>query len=76
MMEKKNMESPRFITQDFWIVQVMALLETDKQLVYANINFLTSASKFKISFVANISLALLRRDLIIYDIRCYIQHGA
>ena len=71
------MESPRFITQDFWIVQVMALLETDKQLVYANINFLTSPSKFQISFVANISLALLRRDLIIYYIcNCYMQHGA
>ena len=40
----------------------MALLEIDKQLVNANIDFLISASKFKILFVTNISLALLRRE--------------
>ena len=40
----------------------MALLEIDKQLVNANIDFLISASKFKILFITNISLALLRRE--------------
>ena len=50
------------IIQDFWIVQIMALLEIDKRLVNAKIDFLISASKFKILFVTNISLALLRRQ--------------
>ena len=40
----------------------MALLEIDKRLVNAKIDFLISASKFKILFVTNISLALLRRQ--------------
>ena len=40
----------------------MALLEIDKQLINAKIDFLISASKFKILFVTNISLALLRRQ--------------
>ena len=37
----------------------MALLEIDKRRVNAKIDFLISASKFKIIFVTNISLALL-----------------
>ena len=40
----------------------MALLEIDKRLVNAKIDFLISASKFKILFVTNFSLALLRRQ--------------
>ena len=40
----------------------MALLEIDKQLINAKTDFLISASKFKILFVSNISLALLRRQ--------------
>ena len=40
----------------------MALLEIAKRLVNAKIDFLISASKFKILFVTNISLALLRRQ--------------
>ena len=40
----------------------MALLEIDKRLVNAKIDFLISASKFKILFVTNISLALLCRQ--------------
>ena len=40
----------------------MALLEIDKLLVNAKIDFLMSASKFKMLFVTNISLELLRRQ--------------
>ena len=40
----------------------MTLLEIDKRLVNANKDFLISASKIKILFVTNISLALLRRQ--------------
>ena len=40
----------------------MALLEIDKRLVSAKIDFLISASKFKILFVTNISLAQLRQQ--------------
>ena len=56
---------------------IMALLEIDKRLVNVEINFLIGASKFKILFVTNISLALIRRQRPnIYDIRCYMQHDA
>ena len=41
---------------------IMALLEIDKRLVNVEINFLIGASKFKILFVTNISLALIRRQ--------------
>ena len=47
------------ITQDLWIVQIIAFLEFDKRVVKAKIDFLISASKLEILF--NISLALLRR---------------
>ena len=63
-----------FITQDFWIVHIMALLEIDKRLVNAKIDFLISASKFKILFVTNISLALLRRQRRVRVTLLTIQH--
>ena len=40
----------------------MALLKIDMRLVNAKKDFIISASKFKLLFVANISLALLRRQ--------------
>ena len=49
------------ITQDLWIVQIIAFLEFDKRVVKAKIDFLISASKLEILFNTNISLALLRR---------------
>ena len=38
------------ITQDFWIVQIMAFLEFDKREVKAKIDFLISASKLEMLF--------------------------
>ena len=49
------------ITQDLWIVQIIALLEFDKRVVKAKIDFLISVSKLEIIFNTNISLALLHR---------------
>ena len=49
------------ITQDLWIVQIIAFIEFDKRVVKAKIDFLISASKLEILFNTNISLALLRR---------------
>ena len=49
------------ITQDLWVVQVIAFLEFVKRIVKAKIDFLISASKLKILFHTNISLALLCR---------------
>ena len=49
------------ITQDLWIVQIIAFLEFDKRVVKAKIDFLISASKLEILFNTNISLAPLRR---------------
>ena len=45
------------ITQDLWIVQIIAFLESVK----ANIDFLISATKLEKLFNTNISLALLCR---------------
>ena len=49
------------ITQDLWIVQIIAFLKFDKRVVKAKIDFLISASKLEILVNTNISLALLRR---------------
>ena len=48
------------ITQDLWIVQIIAFLEL-LLVVKAKVDFLISASKLEILFNTNISLALLRR---------------
>ena len=48
------------ITQDLWIVQIIAFLEFDKRVVKAKIDFLISASKLEILLNTIISLALLR----------------
>ena len=50
------------ITQNFWIVQIMALLEIDKRLLNAKIDFVISSLIFKILFVTNILLSLLCRQ--------------
>ena len=49
------------ITQNFWIVQIIAFLEFDKRVAKAKIDSLISASKLEILFNTNISLALLRQ---------------
>ena len=50
------------ITQDLWIVQIIAFLEFDKRLVKkAKIDFLISAPKLEILFDTNILLTLLCR---------------
>ena len=50
------------ITQDLWIVQIIAFLEFDKRVVKAKIDFLISASKLEILFnTIKLFLALLRR---------------
>ena len=48
------------ITQDFWIVQIIAFLEFVKRVVKAKLDFLISASKLELLFKINISLAMLR----------------
>ena len=48
------------ITQELWIVQIIAFLEFVKRVVKATFDFLISALKLKILFNTNISLALLR----------------
>ena len=50
------------ITQDLWIVQIIAFLEFDKRVVKAKIDILISASKLEILFIQHkLFLALLRR---------------
>ena len=49
------------ITQDLWIVQIIAFLEFLMRVVKSKIDFLISASKLEILFNANISLTLPRR---------------
>ena len=48
------------ITQDTWIVQIIAFLSFVNRVVKAKIDFLISASKLEILLNTNISLALLR----------------
>ena len=47
------------ITQE---LSIMVLSEFDKRVLKAKIDFLINVSKFEILFIANISLALLRRQ--------------
>ena len=54
------------ITQDLWIVQIIAFLEIAKRLVKAKIDFLISASKLEILFITNFSLRRFRPNTLRY----------
>ena len=49
------------ISQDLWIVEIIAFLQIAQHVVKAKIDFLISVSKLEMLFNTNISLALLRR---------------
>ena len=60
----QNFQIMSLITQDLWIVQIIAILEIAKSTYYVvktKIYFLITASKLEILFNTNISLALLHR---------------
>ena len=50
------------ITQELCSANIMVLSEFDRRVLKAKIDFLINGSKFEILFIANISLALLRRQ--------------